>query len=175
MLDKVESYGATLVPLRPNMMKILYNSMSSMAKEKDWQKLPYAFDHPIYHKYWYDKTKKFFDDSDYDNLVILGGSGVTGIGMIKSFLDMDNFIMNKKVYIISTSTISSVTSKLKEWECYFPNNTIIKDTPYDFYDDMEDYKTPFPCNVNWDKKAWWWLEQNIENIKGKTLFWNIGA
>ena len=40
---------------------------------------------------------------------------------------------------------------------------------------MEDYETPFPCNVNWDKKAWWWLEQNIENIKGKTLFWNIGA
>ena len=95
--------------------------------------------------------------------------------MIRSFLDTENFIMNKKVYIISTSTISSVTNKLKEWECYFPNNTIIKDTPYDFYDEMDGYETPFPCNVNWDKKAWWWLEQNIENIKGKTLFWNIGA
>ena len=175
MLDKVESYGAKLVPLRPNMMAILYNSMSSLAREKGWQKLPYAFDHPIYHKYWYDKTKQFFDDSDYDNLIVLGGSGVTGIGMIRSFLDTENFIMNKKVYIISTSTISSVKNKLKEGECYFPNNTIIKDTPYDFYDEMEDYETPFPCNVNWDKKAWWWLEQNIENIKGKTLFWNIGA
>ena len=56
MLDKVESYGAKLVPLRPNMMAILYNSMSSLAREKGWQKLPYAFDHPIYHQYWYDKT-----------------------------------------------------------------------------------------------------------------------
>ena len=175
ILDRVESYGVTLVPLRPNMMKILYNSMSSMAREKGWQKLPYAFDHSIYHEYWRNKTRKFFDDSDYDNLVILGGSGVTGIGMIRSFLDTENFIMNKKVYIISTSTISSVKNKLKEWECYFPNNTIIRDTPYDFYDEMDDYETPFPCNVNWDKKAWWWLEQNIENIKGKTLFWNIGA
>ena len=116
-----------------------------------------------------------FKDNDYDNLVILGGSGVTGIGMIRSFLDMENFIMNKKVYIISTSTISSVKNKLKEWHCYFPNNTIIKDTPYDFYDEMKDYETPFPCNVNWDKKAWWWLEQNINNIDGSTLFWNIGA
>ena len=34
MLDKVESYGAKLEPLRPNMMKIVYNSMSSLAKEK---------------------------------------------------------------------------------------------------------------------------------------------
>tara|TARA_B100000519_G_scaffold194828_1_gene199133 strand:+ start:741 stop:1553 length:813 start_codon:yes stop_codon:yes gene_type:complete len=175
MLDKIESYGVELVPLRPNMMAILYNSMSSLARKEGWQKLPYAFDHPIYHQYWYNKTKKFFDDSDYKNLVILGGSGVTGIGMIKSFLDMNNFIMNKKVYIISTSTISSVKSKLKEWGCYFPNNTIIKDTPYDFYDEMKDYETPFPCNVNWDKKAWWWLEQNINKLDGSTLFWNIGA
>ena len=76
---------------------------------------------------------------------------------------------------ISTSTISSVKNKLKEWHCYFPNNTIIKDTPYDFYDEMKDYETPFPCNVNWDKKAWWWLEQNINKIDGSTLFWNIGA
>ena len=29
-LDKIESYGVELVPLRPNMMKILYNSMKKM-------------------------------------------------------------------------------------------------------------------------------------------------
>jgi len=175
MLDRVESYGVELVPLRPNMMAILYNSMGALAKEKGWQKLPYAFDHSIYHEYWRNKTKQFFKDNNYDNLVILGGSGVTGIGMIQSFLDMENFIMKKKVYIISTSTISSVKNKLRDWNTYFPNNTIIRDTPYDFYDEMEDYKTPFPCNVNWDKKAWWWIEQNINKIDGSTLFWNIGA
>ena len=35
--------------------------------------------------------------------------------------------MKKKVYIISSSTISTVTNKLKQWETYFPNNVIIKD------------------------------------------------
>ena len=64
MLDKVEEYGGTLVPLRPNMMKILYNTMSSLAREKGWQKLPYAFDDPIYHNYWYDKVKKFIETND---------------------------------------------------------------------------------------------------------------
>ena len=175
MLDKVESYGAKLVPLRPNMMRIVYNSMSSLAREKGWQKLPYAFDDQIYHNYWYNKVKKFTETNDYDNLIILGGSGVTGIGMIRAFLDTDNFIMKKKVYVISSSTISSVTNKLKDNEVYYPSNVIVKDTPYDFYDEMENYETPFPCNVNWDKKAWWWLEENIDKIDGSILFWNIGA
>ena len=108
-------------------------------------------------------------------MIILGGSGVTGIGMIRAFLATDNFIMKKKVYVISSSTISSVTNKLKENEVYYPSNVIVKDTPYDFYDEMENYETPFPCNINWDKKAWWWLEQNIDKIDGSILFWNIGA
>jgi len=175
MLDKVESYGAKLVPLRPNMMAILYNSMSGLARKEGWQKLPYAFDHPIYHDYWYNKTKQFFKDNNYDNLVILGGSGVTSVGMIRGFVDLHNFPMKKKVYVISSSTIHSVIHKLKQWDTYFPNNIIVTDTPYDFYDEMDFYETPFPCNVNWDKKAWWWLDNNINKLNGKTLFWNIGA
>ena len=83
--------------------------------------------------------------------------------------------MNKKVYIISTSTISSVKNKLKDWDTYFPNNTIIKDTPYDFYDEMEDYETPFPCNPYWDKKVFWWITKNTEKLRGNTLYWNIGS
>ena len=105
MLDKVESYGAKLVPLRPNMMKIVYNSMSSLAKEKGWQKLPYAFDDQIYHNYWYNKVKKFTETNDYDNLVILGGSGVTGIGMIRAFLDTKSFSFRSPSKLSSISCI----------------------------------------------------------------------
>lgn len=95
--------------------------------------------------------------------------------MVKGFLDLDDFLMKKKVHVISTSTISTVVNKLKQWETYFPSNVIVKDTPYDFYDEMDFYETPFPCNPNWDKKAWWWLDNNIDKLNGKTLFWNIGA
>ena len=124
---------------------------------------------------WREKTKLVLKTIDFDNLVILGGSGVTGIGMINGFLDHDNFPMKRKVYIVTTSTISTVTNKLKQWESYYQNNITINDTPYDFYDEMDFYETPFPCNPNWDKKAWWWLENNIHKLNGETLFWNIGA
>ena len=150
-------------------------SYSMILDEKGWQRLPYAFDHQIYHEYWREKTNLVLKTIDFDNLVILGGSGVTGIGMINGFLDHDNFPMKRKVYIVTTSTISTITNKLKQWESYYPNNIIINDTPYDFYDEMDFYETPFPCNPNWDKKAWWWLENNIHKLTGQTLFWNIGA
>ena len=54
-------------------------------------------------------------------------------------------------------------------------NIILEKSPYGFDDMMDDYEVPFDCNEFWDKKQWYWLEQNIENLKGKTLFWNIGG
>ena len=177
-LDKMKSYGVDLVPIKPNMMKIVYNSMKKIADENGWQRLPYAFDHPVYHDYWREKSYLVFRDKElpkFDNLVICAGSGVTCIGVIQSFLDVHNFPMKKRVYVVSTSTISTVTNKLKRWETYFPNNITVTTTPYEFYDEMDFYETPFPCNPNWDKKTWWWLEENIDKLHGKTIFWNIGA
>jgi hypothetical protein len=40
---------------------------------------------------------------------------------------------------------------------------------------MEDYNVPFDCNEFWDKKMWYWLENNIEKLEGNILFWNIGG
>ena len=51
----------------------------------------------------------------------------------------------------------------------------VYNTQYAFEDMMADYEVPFPCNGTWDRKAWWWLEQNIEQLEGDILFWNIGG
>ena len=170
-LAKIEQYGAELVPLKPNMMKVLYNRMKTLAKEKEWQVSPYALDHVVYRDYWQEKLTDF----DSDNLVLSAGSGVTAVGMIKGFLDLENYFMNKRVYAVCTSSSATVIRKFKEHNVYFPTNIIVEDTPYEFYDEMPQFETPFPCNSYWDKKAWWWLEQNIERIEGSILFWNIGA
>ena len=37
-LEKILSYGVELVPIKPNMMKVVYNSMKKMADEKGWQR-----------------------------------------------------------------------------------------------------------------------------------------
>ena len=61
---------------------------------------------------------------------------------------------------------------------YFPDKQRTDGTygRYSAIDDkMEWYKTPFPCNEFWDKKAWYWLEQNVSKFEGDILFWNIGG
>ena len=51
----------------------------------------------------------------------------------------------------------------------------VTEVEFDFDDMMEWYETPFPCNEFWDKKAWYWLENNISKFDGKVLFWNLGG
>ena len=46
---------------------------------------------------------------------------------------------------------------------------------FEFDDMMESYETPFPCNEFWDKKAWYWLEKNIQKFEGEILLWNLGG
>ena len=36
-------------------------------------------------------------------------------------------------------------------------------------------ETPFPCNGNWDKKAWIWLKENGCKLNGDILFYNLGG
>lgn len=42
------------------------------------------------------------------------------------------------------------------------------------YTEKTDIHTPFPCHPYYDKKAWYWLTKNIEELEQPILFWNIG-
>ena len=46
ILDKSEN----VLPIKPNMMNIMYNKVGQIAREKDYIRLPYAFDHLEYIK-----------------------------------------------------------------------------------------------------------------------------
>jgi len=43
------------------------------------------------------------------------------------------------------------------------------------YKEIPDIEAPFPCNDNYDLKAWKWLVDNKEYLAKPILFWNIGA
>jgi hypothetical protein len=40
-------------------------------------------------------------------------------------------------------------------------------------DDVMDW--PFDLNEFWERKMWFWLTENVQNLDGKILFWNIGG
>ncbi len=183
MLDKITQYGGELVPLRHNMVAVLSAQVKKMAKERGWQMSPDAFNHPVYVKSWKERSASFFQENDYQTLVIQGGSGVTSVGLIQSFLGVDYIAgqmfeptyEGKKVIIISTSSVKTVKSALVSNMGSVPSCVEIYKSEHDFYDEIPTHTTPFPCNRLWDKKAWVWMTQNVEELKGRTLFWNLGA
>lgn len=180
LLERVLSNGGSLHPMRPNVMSIMLNKLGTQIKENNWQKLPYAFNHPTYINYMGDRMKKVLEGKHYDNLIVSMGSGVTASGLIRSFLvykdDWWKYDKNsRKVYSITMSRISSTKKILNENNAGDQNNIILETSPFAFDDMMLDYEVPFDCNEFWDKKQWYWLEKNIKKLKGEILFWNIGG
>jgi hypothetical protein len=179
LLDKVKENGAELYPMKPNMMKILENQLKTVCKEKGWQMLPYAFNHPMYVKYMGERMKEVLEKKSYDHLVVSMGSGVTACGLIKEFLNynswQDLLSNDKQVHSITMSSLKSTRKILAGNGVDDLNNIHIYESEFAFDDMMKDYEVPFNCNEFWDKKMWYWLEQNIDSLEGDILFWNIGG
>lgn len=179
ILEKVKGNGAVLYPMKPNMMKLLENKLGGIAQREGWQQLPYAFNHPTYVNYMQSRMKEVLEKENFDHLVVSIGSAVTASGLIREFLqykDWKDLLNNKrKVHTITMSSVASTKKILNFNKAGDLNNINIYKSPYEFNDFMDDYEVPFDCNEFWDKKMWYWLEENIESLDGKILFWNIGG
>jgi hypothetical protein len=179
-LEKIESLGAELVPMKPNLLSIVISGVGILARERGYQMMPYAFNHTEYIEYFRERTQEIMQERDFKHLVINAGSGVTSSGILQGFMNFDTFgphdEENKKyAHLITTASKSSIISMLKKWGVYDYNQTRIHETPHDFFDDMNNLHTDFPCNGNWDKKAWAWLQENARNLDGDVLFYNLGG
>jgi hypothetical protein len=180
LLEIIQGNGGKLNPMKPNMMKLLENKLNGVVQEKGWQMLPYAFNHPMYVNYMQSRMREVLDEQNFDHLIVPIGSGVTASGLIREFLKYDTWqdiVKNKRqVHAITMSSIDSTRKILQENHAGDLNNVHLYKSPYAF-DDMMDNVTDYPYDMNefWERKMWYWLEQNIEKLEGKILFWNIGG
>ena len=163
-----------LNPIRPNMMQIMYNSLRGQARENGWQMLPYAFDYDFYKDYLAERIQPFVH---FDNLVVSSGSGVTLSGLARGYYreELKEFFpsVSRKIWTTCVSSESSIKKTLKKSGIPIPLN--IRKSEYLFENRLDGYEAPFPCNQFWDIKQWKWLEENIDQIEGTILFWNIGG
>ncbi|MBM37905.1 MAG: hypothetical protein CMO97_02415 [Woeseia sp.] len=179
-LEKIESLGAELVPMKPNILSIVISSVGILAEKEKYQMMPYAFNHSEYITYFKERTQSIMQKKNFKHLVINAGSGVTPSGILQGFMNFETFGVQseedkKYAHLITTASKSSIASMLKKWNVYDRNQTQIHETPHDFFDDMDWCETPFPCNGNWDKKAWSWLKENGCKLDGDILFYNLGG
>ncbi len=162
-------------PIKPNMMQVMYNSLKRDAGERGWQMLPYAFDHQFYREYLRERIKPY---SHFKNLVVSSGSGVTLSGLMMGYYDdvIGDFFpeTDKMVWTTCVSSENSIKKMLnKNGLGNLPIQ--IRKSEFPFEDRMGWYEAPFACNQFWDIKQWHWLENNIDQIEGDILFWNVGG
>mgnify|MGYP001229910987 CR=1 FL=1 len=179
-LEKTNVFGEpyeVLEKKKPKYKKMVVKD-SFLKEYGDVQMLPYAFDHIDYRKVLKERAQEVFKEHLIDHLVISAGSGVTSSGIVEAFLPGDELFSNtknqKQAHIITVSNINTIYEKYKSHSIGSSAIRVDK-TKFLFEDMMKNYEVPFPCNGTWDRKAWWWLEQNIEQLEGDILFWNIGG
>ena len=179
VIDKVKENGASILPLKPNMMSVVSNNLRGVARDKDYQQLPYAFDCPEYHETLAKRYRDVIEEiGEVSILVVSSGAGVTCIGLMKEHSPGPNLFDNyrKMFYTVYMSSDSTIRKKFQKEGFSICNEIVINESEYTFNDTMPWYETPFPCNEHWDKKCWYWLDNNIEKLpEGNILFWNLGG
>jgi len=172
-------FGAEIVPLQAGRSCILYHQAKKILqyKYKDSYMLPNAL-----------KLQESVDEtaielinttpeSLLDNTVwiVSVSSGTIGAGVLKGLLKL-----NAKVNVIVHLGYSRSISQLKGYmEKKSGDLSKLKiffiDEKYSYKDSVKG-NVPFPCNPYYDLKAWNWLINNLDKLKGKKImFWNIGA
>lgn len=112
------------------------------------------------------------------SIVVNVGSGTMAAGIISGLIKFG--VARRHIFGIMTSRGSpqkitqKILSKVVGMRFGWHNHLHIIDAGYD-YEDKETINTPFPCNAYYDKKAWRWLINNINDIPHPVLFWNIGG
>ena len=174
ILEKSEN----VLPIKPNMMNIMYNKVGQIAREKDYIRLPYAFDHSAYIATQRERLREVKEVFDFDHLVVSSGSGVTCLGMMMEHEPWPSLFdaRNKRTFhTICVSSKGTIKKKFQKHNIEPTEQINIIKSEFEFDDMMDWYETPFPCNEFWDKKAWYWLEKNIQKFEGRILFWNLGG
>lgn len=105
----------------------------------------------------------------FKTIVVCVGSGTICAGILKGYFGNVIGIMTR------SGNISEKKKKiLKKSDTLLSNNRLkLIDLGYT-YTQKESIKCPFPSHPYYDRKAWKWLVDNINDIEHPILFWNIG-
>lgn len=176
-LHYIRSMNVDIEPFKPNMDSLLRNKLRGICERRGFQFFNNGFDCQPFLQHFSDAIEEVVNLHDVDVLVVSGGSGITLSGLALGFDCYPTLFSSgdtKKIYAIVVSSEQGVRNVLKRKGIVTDNIEVIK-SEYEFNDRMDWYETPFPINPFWDKKAWHWLEKNIDSIDGRILFWNLGG
>ena len=106
---------------------------------------------------------------DGGTVVVSCGSGVTLAGLVKGLATHTSAFIG----VSSGRSINSIERCLRRHNTPMDRVQLFPaELPYGF---RSECSAPFPTHPNYDRKAWAFLEENIEKVRPPVLFWNVGA
>jgi len=179
-LSNAQCFGAELYPVRPNFIRVNYYMTRRYVEGKGGYMLPFALACP-------ESTQGVAREASTIPETMLGGSLVisVGSGTILSGLLL-GLPKYPKIYGISAGMsehnqrlnirqmlmLSQPMLGIKGFGAEYKVEIIPPIRPYE---ELEEFPCPFPAHPNYDRKAWRWLCEHIEELKQPILMWNIGA
>ncbi len=181
---KWKEFGAEIIPLeKPNRLMINWYRARKILKEKypDGEMLPQGLPFKETIDSVSDEIKRDEDTFKVVKTIVLCiGSGTMLAGILKGLYSIDS---TAEIYgvIVAPKSIDKMKNKIYKMANVFDSgffafkgNVNVIDAEFE-YTDKEIFECPFPCNPYYDRKAWKWMIENINDFEKPLLFWNIGA
>lgn len=170
-LEHVLKAGGTVSWVRHNVTPVCYSVAKNHAEQAGIYMLPFG----LSTRYAVDAVAKEVVETvpsrHYRSVVVCSGSCTMLAGLITGFSRLGEA---PQFYSVSAGASHTTQLKsLKRWVDFVPPVAWIP-AQIDYYEKCT-YECPFPANEWYDRKAWRFLCEHINEIEQSTLFWNVGA
>lgn len=169
---KALQLGAVIHPMRGGRIPVLYSYAKKDIENMGGYMIPMGLVLPESVIAVERETHNVPDEALGGCIVILVGSGMMTAGVSKGLSKKV-----KKIYGISDglNTTKQRNKIMRVLDNEFPDNIILIKPEWANYFSKEEIETPFPSSPFYDKKAWRWMLENLNNLEDPILFWNIGT
>ena len=167
--QKVLELNHEIFPLRGGRTAVLYSQMKNYAEKNGWYSMPLGL-----------VVTESVDGviSECDNLPFIPDTIVMAVGSGMMLAGVTIALASKVKRIIGISAgMSPLRQRKRIMDLLgmdLPSNVEIIKSDKDYYTPEECY-CPFPSSPYYDRKAYKWLCDNIENLEGNLMLWNIGS
>lgn len=176
--QKAMALGALLHPQQGTRQSIMYYKFKRIVEEQGGVMLPHGLPFTETALSVAEQAAMVPKELIQGTIVLIVGTGTMLAGILIGLIEEQN------INIVGISAGKAVNGQLNTIERIL-NETVPFNSkatgkvkllnPIMEYNMADDYPCPFPSHPNYDRKAWHWMCEHIDELPKPCLFWNIGA
>jgi hypothetical protein len=174
---EAEKLGAELYPQQATRQSIMWYKFKRIVEEQGGVMLPHGLPFPETAISVAREAKTVPEELLQGSLVLIVGTGTILAGILLGLETMPKKIIGISAGKDTLGQYRTINNILKAIAPFTPLKTreVQLKQPIMDYSVADDYPCSFPSHPNYDRKAWHYLCEHINELPQPCLFWNIGA